>query len=567
MGEERSLLSGLGRYRSSVDSAIQEFRDRNVIERIWAGDHTVWKPQPTEITNRLGWLRSAEVIARHCKGLAEFATDLHQNGYTRVLLLGMGGSSLAPEVFHKTFGVREGALTFDLLDTTAPDAIFGRTASIDPLETVILVSTKSGGTVETLSLFKHFYTKVRQRVGPERTGRHFLMITDPGSTLVKLGEEHGVRAVFLNDPDIGGRYSALTYFGLLPAALMGVDLAGLLARASEGMRASGADGSAPGDRNPALELGLILGELARQGRDKVTFVTSEAISGFGDWAEQLIAESTGKEGRGILPVVGEPLGAPEVYGSDRLFIQIALGEDNPGGDLLVALESAGHPVVRIRLRDRLDLGYQFFLWEMATAVAGARLGINPFDQPNVESAKVRAREMMAAYQTDGRLPEVKPSWEDEGVAVFSPDGAHPPAQAISRLLDNAPDGAYVAIQAYIEPGPDMDQALASLRVRLRDRYKLATTVGYGPRFLHSTGQLHKGDAGLGRFIQITGGHRNDVPVPEEPGSEDSSVSFGTIIAAQALGDRQALIDAGRPVLRLHFEEVTADAILQIERTL
>lgn len=559
-----SLLDGLGIHRGIVESALRQCREQNLLSRIWAADHTVWKPDPHEIANRLGWLRSASVMMDHVEGLSAFARSVREDGYSHVLLLGMGGSSLAPEVLWKTFGAAPEALTFDLLDTTDPHAVRACTDSLDPLQTLFIVSTKSGGTVETLSLFKHFYNHTLAVLGPERAGRHFIMITDPGSSLIPIGESCGFRAAFLNDPTIGGRYSALSYFGLVPAALMGIDVRLLLARAIAAMREAGHDGVEPGGTNHCLSLGVILGELAMQGRDKMTLVCSPAIASFGDWVEQLIAESTGKEGKGILPVVDEPLGAPEVYGDDRLFVVIALGDEEPGGDALDTLARHGHPIVRLRMNDPSDLGAQFFLWELATAVAGARLGINPFDQPNVESAKVRANEMMAAFKANGRVPRVDPSWQGEGVSVYGQGGAEPFA-AIDTLLRSAPMGSYVSVQAYLTPSVNIDRALDTFRIHLRDRYRLPVTVGYGPRFLHSTGQLHKGDGGRGQFVQITGGHDEDVPIPDQPGSEASSVSFGVLKTAQALGDRQALLDAGRRVLRIHFDTGSSERIEELAR--
>ncbi|MCK4470808.1 MAG: glucose-6-phosphate isomerase, partial [Anaerolineae bacterium] len=363
-------------------------------------------------------------------------------------------------------------------------------------------------------------------------------ITDPGSRLVDIAQRHNFRATFLNDPNIGGRYSALSYFGLVPAALVGVDLETLIHRAlTMACNCDSCNCPIAGDNNGA-RLGAIIGALAQAGRDKVTLVTSPAIASFGDWVEQLIAESTGKEGKGILPVVGEPLGPPDVYGGDRLFVYLRLEGDDTHDAAIQALEDAGHPVVRLRLNDLYDLGGQFFLWETATAVAGHRLGINPFDQPDVEAAKVLARRMVAEYQEKGVLP--------------GGESAPLTAGVLNEFLAQAQAGDYVALQAYVQPTPETDAALAALRVRLRDHTRLATTVGYGPRFLHSTGQLHKGDAGHGLFIQFTADDPRDAAIPDEVGSQDSSISFGVLKMAQVLGDRQALLDAGRRVIRFHL---------------
>ncbi|MFQ5857881.1 MAG: glucose-6-phosphate isomerase, partial [Anaerolineae bacterium] len=377
-----------------------------------------------------------------------------------------------------------------------------------------------------------------------------------------LADRYKFRATFLNDPNIGGRYSALSYFGLVPAALVGVDVPRLLDRALA--TACGCESCVTAEDNPGAWLGVIMGELAKAGRDKVTIVTSPRIASFGDWLEQLIAESTGKEGKGILPVVGEPLGTPDVYGDDRLFVYLGLdgrtrnhprhadGHTSYDAESLAAiqaLEDAGHPAVGLHLHDRYDLGGQCFLWEMATAVVGHRLGINPFDQPNVESAKVRAREMVAAYQKEGALPEDKP--------------APLTSEALDGFLVQAQPGDYIAIQAYVTPAAETDAALQALRTRLRDRTRLATTVGYGPRFLHSTGQLHKGDAGNGLFIQFTADDPQDVPIPDEAGSPASSITFGVLKAAQALGDRQALLDAGRRVIRFHLGDNVVGGLKQL----
>ncbi|MEJ2211480.1 MAG: glucose-6-phosphate isomerase [Anaerolineae bacterium] len=494
--------------------------------------------------------------------MTALARSLGEEGYGDVLLLGMGGSSLAPEVMANVFGRETDGLRLAVLDSTDPGAVLAQAQRLDPERTLFIVATKSGGTVETLSFFKYFYTWTVEALGAERAGEHFVGITDPGSKLEKLAGEYGFRDLFLNDPNIGGRYSALSYFGLVPAALVGVDLDRLLERALSAARncepSGGAAEPPAGGENDCAWLGAILGELARMGRDKLTLVTWPALANVGDWIEQLVAESTGKEGQGILPVVGEPLGPPGVYGDDRLFVYLRLegaGEDGQAYDVGVqALEDAGHPVVRLRLDDVYDLGGQFFVWEFATAVAGYRLGINPFNQPNVESAKVRAREAVAGYAEKGTLPADRP-------APVEPS-------ALTAFLASAQAGEYVSLQAYLRPTADVDAALLTLRTLIRDRLKLATTVGYGPRFLHSTGQLHKGDAGGGLFIQFTADSPEDVPIPDEPGSGGASMSFGVLELAQALGDKQALQAAGRRVIRFHLgAEDPATAIGRLAQAL
>jgi hypothetical protein len=401
--------------------------------------------------------------------------------------------------------------------------------------------------VETLSFFNFFYNRVTETLGADQAGEHFITITDPGDKLVDLALRCHCRTNIVNDPNIGGRYSALSYFGLVPAALVGVDVPRLLDCALA--MTSGCEPCVAAGDNAGAWLGAILGQLAKAGRDKVTFAISPALASFGDWVEQLIAESTGKEGKGILPVVGEPLGPPEVYGDDRLFVHLRLDGDETHDVALAALEAAGHPVVRLNLQDSYDLGKQFFLWEMATAVAGHRLSINPFDQPNVEAAKVLARQMVAEYTEKGTLP--------------SGESAPLTAEALNDFLAQAQPGDYITLQAYLQPTAETDAALATLRARLRDRFRLATTVGYGPRFLHSTGQLHKGDAGHGLFIQLTADDPHDVPIPNEAGSPASSITFGVLKAAQALGDRQALLEAGRRVIRFHLGDDIVDELKKL----
>jgi transaldolase/glucose-6-phosphate isomerase len=543
------LLAFLGSYQDLVDDALAEMEGDRVMARIWAHDHTVWDPKPTEITNRLGWLHIAGPMLEAAPRLRQLAESVRAEEYTHVLHMGMGGSSLAPEVFRRTFGVKEGYLDLAVLDSTDPGAVLAYAEQLDPAHTLFTVATKSGTTAETLSFFRFFYNRVSDAVGPDRAGQHFVAITDPGSHLADLAGRYGFRATFLNDPNIGGRYSALSHFGLVPAALVGVDVPLLLDRAMAAMCAS--EACVPVEDSPGARLGAILGELAKAGRDKVTLFVSPVLASFGDWVEQLIAESTGKEGQGILPVVGEPPGPPEVYGEDRLFVHVQMDGDETHDAAVAALEKAGHPVVRLNLADRYDLGGQLFLWELATAVAGHRLGINPFDQPNVEVAKVLARQMVAEYTEKGNLPVG--------------ESAPPDVGALDQFLDQARPGDYVALQAYVQPSPATDAALAELRLGLRDRLHLATTVGYGPRFLHSTGQLHKGDAGNGLFIQFTADAPRDAPIPDEAGAPESSITFGVLKMAQALGDYQALLDAGRRVIRFHLGDDVVKGLKRLNR--
>lgn len=534
--DQINILHSLGAYRTPVEDTWGRMKSDQIMARIWDHDHSVWQESPEEIANRLGWLHTPHLMLDQVQDLQSFTRQLISAGYEQAVLLGMGGSSLAPEVLREIFGVTPGYLDLEVLDTTDPDAIRTASTNLDLEKTIFIVSTKSGGTVETLSLFKYFYNLVGEKLGWDRAGEHFLAITDPGSKLVDLAEQYNFRHTFLNDPNIGGRYSALSYFGLVPAALLGLDLEKLLLRSLEGLCSCESCDCAIDENNYAAQLGGILGALAKQGHDKLTLILSPEIESFGSWVEQLIAESTGKEGTGILPVVGEPPGDPAIYRDDRLFVYLRLGEDLTYDQPVRTLAEAGLPVVWIQLDDPYDLGGQFFLWELATAVAGHLLGINPFDQPNVESAKVRAREMVAAYQQTGRLPEG--SYADLTADVLE--------DFLTRAVQ---PGSYLALQAFLEPKPEIEAALQDLRLRLRDKFKLATTLGFGPHFLHSTGQLHKGDGGKGVFIQFTSTAEQDLPIPDQAGEPGSSIGFGVLKSAQALGDAKALEEAGRKIIR------------------
>ena len=555
--EGKSISASLGQYQTIVDEVLVDMKVNRVMSRIWAHDYTLWKPEPTEISDRLGWLHIAEVMKENIGCMEALPRAAHDDGYTHVLLLGMGGSSLAPEVFRETFGVSDKYLDLAVLDSTVPAAVLAYAQSLDLSKTLFIIATKSGGTVETLSFFKFFYNRVAEAVGVAEAGKHFIAITDLNSKLAELAEHYNFRQTFINDSNIGGRYSALSYFGLVPATLVGVDVKILLERTTDMMDLCSAE-----DDNPAAQLGAIMGKLAMVGRDKLTLIMSPSIAAFGVWAEQLIAESTGKEGKGILPVDNETLGEPDVYGDDRLFVSMCLdGDDNCGADVQ-KLVDAGQPVVQINLKDKYDLGGEFFRWEMATAVAGHLLGINPFNQPNVESAKVLANEMVTAYQKEGKLPDMSSKLEDDGITAYTIFNGDSLEDIFSSFLNQTNPGDYIAIQAYIQPTPETYAALQELRIRLRDQLKVATTVGYGPRFLHSTGQLHKGDAGNGLFIQLTADDRQDAFIPDKAGATLSSMTFGVLKSAQALGDLKALLNAWRRVIGLHLG---TDAIAGIER--
>ncbi len=518
----------LGEYLPDVEAAVADLQRREVVARIWKKDHTVWNPDPAEITDRLGWLNVTEAMSEQVPVLEAFAQEIRDAGFRHVVLLGMGGSSLGPEVLRQAFGKRDGYPQLIVMDSTVPAWVQAVTDAIDPEHTLFLVSSKSGSTVETLSGYRYFRGVVEHAVGPERAGGSFVAITDARTPLERLAQEDAFRRVFLNPGDIGGRYSLLSYFGLVPAALTGVDIGALLDRADR-MR-EGCVPFVPAHDNPGAWLGAVLATLAARGRDKLTLVASPSIGGFGLWVEQLIAESTGKDGKGIVPVAGEPLGTPVSYGDDRLFVYLRLeGDDNTAADKALAdLEAAGQSLVRLDLTDRLDLGAEFFRWEMATAVAGALLGIHPFNQPNVQGAKDRTEGVLQEYRSAGRLPQVK-----------APD-------SLKALLSQAGPGRYLAIMAYLHQTPEIDEALAELRRAVMEKHHIATTVGYGPRFLHSTGQLHKGGPDSGLFLQITDDHPGDLPVPGEP------YTFGILADAQALGDLQVLQTLGRPSARVRL---------------
>jgi transaldolase / glucose-6-phosphate isomerase len=542
----------LGQYDSAVQAALAEMHENNIIKRIWEHDYTVWNASdPTELTNRLGWLRIMDAMLADVGRINELKQALQSTGYTHVLLLGMGGSSLAPEVFSFTFHDAENRLWLEVLDSTDPGAVLAYDKQLDIKKTLFIVATKSGGTAETLSAFKLFYNRALDELGSEQTaGQHFIAITDPGSQLVDIAKRYKFRDIYLNDPNIGGRYSVLSYFGIVPAVLAGVDVTRLLKNAADMAK----NNQLADETNQGALIGAVMGELAKVGRDKVTLILSPAISSFGDWVEQLIAESTGKDGKGIVPVVGEAVGVPSVYGNDRLFVYMRLSDDDTYTRQINALQAAAHPVITITLDDRYDLGGQFFLWEMATAITGYRLGIHPFNQPNVEAAKNLARAKIQEYQKTGKLEQLTPTLEADGIQVIGDVQADSPAAALKAFLEKAEDGAYISVHAYVEPTAAATQALQAFQTKLRDTTKLATTIGYGPRFLHSTGQLHKGDAGKGLFIQFTADKPQDVAIPDEAGQKASAMSFGTLIDAQALGDRQALLDAKRTMIRFHLRD-------------
>ena len=531
-------MEELGCYSPDVEAVLAAMDREDVVGRIWRRDHTVWKLDPTEITDRLGWLTVTGGMARHTSELAAFSQEARQAGFRYVVLLGMGGSSLGPEALRQTFGSAPGFPELIVLDSTLPSRVLAVERAVDLAGTLFVVSSKSGSTIEPNTCYAYFRRMVEKAVGAEKAGDNFVAVTDAGTSLEALAKAQGFRRVFLNPSDIGGRYSVLSYFGLVSAALMGIDLDKLLARADR-MK----DRCLPGlscAGNPGARLGAIVGMLAQRGRDKATLVTSPAISSFGLWAEQLLAESTGKEGIGIVPIANEPLGPPEEYGYDRLFLYLRLeGDGNEEIDSAVgSLQAAGHPIVRIDLHDKYDIGAEFFRWEFATAVAGSVLKVNPFDQPDVQSAKDMTDAVLGHFLSAGSLPQMEPG----------------PSGSLLELLDQANPGDYLAVMAYAVETPGVDKALQTMRRKVMQRYTIAVTVGYGPRYLHSTGQLHKGGPGSGLFLQLTADHTGEVDIPGQ------GFGFGLLSDAQAAGDMQALRNAGRRVVRVHLGSSPEDGI-------
>ncbi len=530
----------LGAYQAKVEERLRAWDQADFCSRFWRKDPTLWASKPLpELADRLGWLSLPETMHEHLDELTAFANEVKTEGIRHVVLLGMGGSSLAPEVFQSTFDQAPGYPALTVLDSTHPSAVRTVEGQVDLRRTLFLVSSKSGTTLETLSFFRYFWQRVRGVTGTP--GRHFVAITDPGTALERLARERNFRRVFLAPADVGGRYSALTVFGLVPAALIGIDVHRLLDRAWTMVETSAF--CVPALENPCLALGASLGELALMGRDKVTFFGSPSLAAFPAWLEQLIAESTGKDGKGILPVADEPPASPQAYGDDRFFAYLRLENDDntPLDERVSALETAGHPVARIRLAEKADLGQEFFRWEVAVAVAGAVLGIHPFNQPDVELAKDLARQAMGA---EGATLNVKIA----DLPIFGMAATRPETltKGLDTWLTSVQRGNYVALQAYLAPAPETTAALQEIRVVLRRRVQLATTLGYGPRFLHSTGQLHKGGPNTGLFLQLTDEPAEDLSVPE------SDYTFGALIRAQALGDLLALKQRGRRLLRINL---------------
>ncbi len=545
---------------SRINNRLNKIIDNKVASNIWGKNYRLWNDKPDEVSNRLGWLDSADVMLDKITEINQFTNEMRSKGIKHALLIGMGGSSLAPEVFRDTFGVKSGYLDLAVVDSTHPKTIKIFLAKYKPDETLYVVSTKSGGTVETISLMKLFYSHAVKKMGVDKASNHFIAITDPGSGLEKIAVELKFAKIFLNDPNIGGRYSALSFFGLLPAGLIGVDLNKLIERVLQSAHNSKFDNRI----NIPLAAGAVIGEMTLLGKDKLTFVLSEEIKSFGSWVEQLIAESTGKIGKGIVPVYGEILVEPEYYLKDRLFVYMHLKNDESKTNHIKALSAKGHPVIEIVLNDIYDLGREYFNWMFTTAVAGHILNIQPFDQPDVESAKILARKMMSAYLESGSLPAYDFKTVTDTFNINLSVQAEKLSQIISEFVSQnvsyEDPVSYAAIQAYMNPDNKLLEIFSKLRSSIQREFKIATTVGIGPRFLHSTGQLHKGDSGNGIFIQFTEELNENLIIPDDAINGSSSVSFDVLITSQAMGDRQALLDKKRKILHIHFKEDAAKVL-------
>ena len=547
---------------SAVKSSVTDWNSGGKVHRLWQHDASLWTG--TDESNWLGWLSVVQEQIPHLSDLRRLADEAR--GFSDVLLLGMGGSSLCPEVLAKTFGRVPGFPQLHVLDSTDPAQIKGFESRVDLAKALFVVSSKSGTTLEPNIFKQYFFERVKQTVGAENAGGHFIAITDPGSKFEAVAKNDHFRHVFHGVASIGGRYSALSNFGMVPAALMGLDVAKFLERTKTMIDACGVDAV---DENPGAMLGVILGTAAKTGRDKVTIVTSPAISDLGAWLEQLLAESTGKQGKGIIPVDREPLGPPEVYGNDRVFAYVRLdtAPDREQDGKIAALEKAGHPVVRISMADVHNLGQEFFRWEIATAVAGSIIGIDAFNQPDVEASKVATRALTSEYEKAGSLPAEKPFFESSGIKLFT-DAKN--AEALAKTTDKSlagylrahlnrvGAGDYFALLAYIQMNEDHESRLQRLRQAVRDEKKVATCLGFGPRFLHSTGQAYKGGPNSGVFLQITCEDAVDLPVPGQ------KYTFGVVKAAQARGDFQVLAERGRRALRVHLGKDLQSGISKLE---
>jgi transaldolase / glucose-6-phosphate isomerase len=544
-----------GDLAQNVRATLEDWKKNNKVKRLWARDASLWSNK--DEGNWLGWLGIVEEQIAHNSDFKKIAEEIHKGGFTHLVLLGMGGSSLCVEVFGKTFGKQGGYPQVHILDSTDPAQIRALESKIDIAKTIFIVASKSGTTLEPNIFEQYFYEKVKQSVGAAEAGTRFIATTDPGSQMQKVAESHGFRHIFYGVPSIGGRYSALSNFGMIPAAIQGVDVPKFLDRAEEMVHACAS--AVPADENPGAILGAILGALQKSGRDKVTLFASPGISDLGAWLEQLLAESTGKEGKGLIPVDRESIGAPDVYGNDRVFVYMRLesGADAKQDAGVATLEKAGQPVVRIQVVNNYELGQEFFRWEIATAVAGSIIGINAFNQPDVEASKIETRKLTDEYEKSGSLPQETPFYEEKGFELYSDDknasalkqAAGKDTTLISYLrahMNRLKAGDYFAVLGYIERNEQNRTELQSIREAVRDKKRVATCLGFGPRFLHSTGQAYKGGPNSGVFLQITCDDAADLPVPGK------KYTFGIVKAAQARGDFNVLTERGRRALRVHL---------------
>jgi transaldolase/glucose-6-phosphate isomerase len=556
-----------GDLEAAVRATFAAWAREDTARRIWGRDAGLWTGG--DEAQWLGWLDVVDEQRARLADLQRFADTVREEGFRHVLLLGMGGSSLCPEVLARTFGPRPGWPALRVLDSTDPAQIRATERAVDLETTLVVVSSKSGTTLEPNIFMAYFLDRMRQAVGPARAGRHFVAVTDPGSRLGEAAATEGFRQVFAGVPSIGGRYSALSSFGLVPAAAMGLDVGRLLGEAATMVGACAA--GVPADRHPGVALGVVLGALAARGHDKVTLVAPPGLAALGAWLEQLLAESTGKHGRGLIPVDREPLASPGVYGRDRLFVHLRLGgaPDVRQDAAVAALAAAGQPVVRIAVTDPYAIAAEFFRWEFATAVAGAVLGIHPFDQPDVEASKVATRKLTDRYNATGALPEEPPLLAAGGLRFFTDPrnaaalagGGTTAAGLLRAHLGRLRPGDYAALLAYVEMSDAHERALQAIRTRLRDRFRVATCLGFGPRFLHSTGQAYKGGPDSGVFLQLTCDDAADLPVPGQ------RYSFGVVKAAQARGDFEVLAERGRRALRVHLGPDVAAGLAALDAAL
>ncbi len=565
-----STVSGLeaqlpDELSNAVGKQIESWRAEGRVRRLWAHDATLWTGD--DEADRLAWLDAVQIGMEHAEEMTAFQQEIVADRFTHALLLGMGGSSLGPEVLAETFGRRGGFPELLVLDSTDPQQVAAFAAKLDLAKTLVIVSSKSGGTLEPNILKAYFYDAMQKAVGAEQAGRHFVAITDLGSHMEEVAKRDGFRRIFYGNKQIGGRYSVLSNFGLVPAAVMGIDIKQFLASANLMVQACAA--GTPPAFNPGVQLGALLGTAATMGRDKVTIVASPGIADMGAWLEQLLAESTGKQGHGIVPIDGETLGAPEQYGHDRLFAYIRLTDaPDPAQDRAIeALQKAGQPVVRVSLAGHAEIAQQFFLWEFATAVAGTVIGINAFNQPDVEASKIATRKLTDTYAQSGSLPAETPFATFEGIKLFADDRNAAELHAdsldavIAKHLSRVGDGDYAAVLAYVERDEANRTALQSMRLAIRDGRHVATVAEFGPRFLHSTGQAYKGGPNSGVFLQVTADDRADLDVPGE------RYSFGTVKAAQARGDFDVLAERGRRALRVHLGSDVAAGLARLQQAI